>query len=274
MKASEKVSQKKLKDRLITFWNTNERYFHLASDANKELSSERREMLRYIPAGSKVLDVACGTAENGLHISNFARYYGIDISHLGLLMTKGRENEHVKFVQGSADCLPFRDKSFNIVLSTYSLEHFLDPAKVLDEMYRVCKNSGKIILISPAWDFPLRVPPSLGQKAKNLVWRISFIIKRLIQQLRLAIDKDWFSFNIIWEPELLEDEYKPDNDTVYIVTVLEISKYLKFIGCRITYYRRFTPSSFSLKDWIKVLANLFPPFKYAGAGLFIVAEKA
>jgi len=100
---------------------------------------------------------------------------------------------------------------------------------------------------------------------------MSFIINRLIHQLRLAIDKD--CFNIIWEPELLESEYKPDDDTVYIVTVLEILKYLKFIGCRIVYFKKFTPSFFTLMDWIKILASQLPPFKYAGAGLFIVAEK-
>jgi ubiquinone/menaquinone biosynthesis C-methylase UbiE len=47
-----------------------------------------------------------------------------------------------------AHALPFKDNQFDTVVNTFTLESTYDHEQVLREMKRVCKNHGKILLIS------------------------------------------------------------------------------------------------------------------------------
>ena len=50
----------------------------------------------------------------------------------------------------TADALamPFKDDTFDSIVSTFTLESVYDVERFLNEMKRVCKNHGKILLIS------------------------------------------------------------------------------------------------------------------------------
>jgi ubiquinone/menaquinone biosynthesis C-methylase UbiE len=50
-------------------------------------------------------------------------------------------------VFGDAQTLPFRDKSFDTVVSSLSTCTFPDPVAALKEMARVCRPTGKILLL-------------------------------------------------------------------------------------------------------------------------------
>jgi ubiquinone/menaquinone biosynthesis C-methylase UbiE len=69
------MSRTDLKEKLFKFYNTCEDYFKFTTEANKVPTEERKEMIKFIPENSKVLDVACGTAENAELISQKAFYY-------------------------------------------------------------------------------------------------------------------------------------------------------------------------------------------------------
>lgn len=71
-------------------------------------------------------------------------YTGIDISE------SLSQNYHKPFYCGSATQLPFEDNHFDLIWSYAVLEHVPDPEKALNEMLRVIKPNGHIIL-SPAW---------------------------------------------------------------------------------------------------------------------------
>ncbi len=249
------------KKKLFEFWDKDEEYFRFARDANLVLKGEREDMLRYINPGDLVLDVACGSAENGRYISQFAHYVGTDISSIALKMGRDYKNENFDLVHSDAEMLPFADNFFNVVLSTYSLEHFLNPKKVIDEMYRVCKKTGKIISISPAWDFPLSLPPSLGRL--NRLQKFKFIFKKSIKQLCLPI-KEYFSPIIINNPSIFDEGYSQDNDTVYVVSIREIENYLtKWLNTKLLFIQ-------TKHKWF----NKIPFLKYWRTNiLFIVVEK-
>lgn len=53
-----------------------------------------------------------------------------------------------KLMTADAHQLPFKDNDFDTIVSTFSLESSYDKDTVLKEMKRVCKNHGKILLIS------------------------------------------------------------------------------------------------------------------------------
>lgn len=61
-----------------------------------------------------------------------------------------RKYYHKEFVQGSATDMPFPDDSFDMIWSIAALEHIPEPAKAFDEMIRVCRDGGHLLL-SPAW---------------------------------------------------------------------------------------------------------------------------
>ncbi|MCS7232102.1 MAG: methyltransferase domain-containing protein [Elusimicrobiota bacterium] len=276
---------KNLKHQLTKFYDTSENYFISASESNKIPSEERKRILDWISYNDKVLDVACGTAENAELIIQKAIYYGIDIPDIALRIAQQKYSSFKKvfFTKGDAENLPYPDNFFDVVLSTYSLEHFTSPKKVIDEMIRVCKLNGKIILISPAWDNPLWVPPSLSKKLNNFFRRIIFILQQIIKLFLLSFKLKKYFFDIVKNPAILEDNYQMDNDAVYIVRVVEIINYFQEKNCEILYIRKNATDAFKLKfpflknlkhnclTFFAYVLNIF--YKHLNTGLFIVVEK-
>lgn len=60
-----------------------------------------------------------------------------------------RGGANVRFVQGSADRLPFPDASFDLVTCQTLLIHVPDPAVVIAEMWRVLRPGGQLMVAEP-----------------------------------------------------------------------------------------------------------------------------
>jgi ubiquinone/menaquinone biosynthesis C-methylase UbiE len=103
--------------------------------------------------GKKVLDVGCGT---GRHLSRLPadnELFGIDLSE-SMLMEARAKNTAGSFEVASAEKLPFQENSFDVVFSSRVIQHMRDQQKMIDEMSRVCKPGGKVILICyNSWSF-------------------------------------------------------------------------------------------------------------------------
>lgn len=57
-------------------------------------------------------------------------------------------------VSGNLENLPFKNNSFDLIISIVTLEHVENPEKVLKEFYRTLKKGGKIFLIVPfMWEY-------------------------------------------------------------------------------------------------------------------------
>ena len=100
---------------------------------------------------NEVLDVACGPglvacefARHGLHVT------GIDIPEAMIDQAREKERENnlsnISWEIGGAVPLPFDNDSFSLVITRYSFHHFLEPVKALEEMIRVCKPSGRVLI--------------------------------------------------------------------------------------------------------------------------------
>lgn len=116
---------------------------------------ERRlEMVRkYIPLeGKKILDVGCGI---GTYLQAFRRYssdlYGVEIDP-----QRAKEAKKVtpNISVASAERLPFREATFDIIFSHEVLEHVGDDQKAVEEAVRVLKPAGHIIIFAPNRLFP------------------------------------------------------------------------------------------------------------------------
>lgn len=99
-------------------------------------------------AGQKVLDVAAG---NG-NVSLAAARRWCDVTstdYVPTLLERGRqraaaERLKIEFQEADAEALPFADKSFDVVVSTFGVMFTPDQEKAAAELARVCRSGGRI----------------------------------------------------------------------------------------------------------------------------------
>ncbi len=105
-----------------------------------------------IDNNSLVLDVACGPGLVACEFAKIASHVtGIDITEKMIAQAKDYQQEkglfNLSWDVGTVLPLPYEPESFSVVITRYSFHHFLDPQAVLNEMVRVCKPGGKIMVI-------------------------------------------------------------------------------------------------------------------------------
>jgi ubiquinone/menaquinone biosynthesis C-methylase UbiE len=99
-------------------------------------------------AGSKVLDVAAG---NGM-VSLAAARRWCDVTstdYVPALLEHARarasaDGLSIEFLEADAECLPFDDASYDVVLSTFGVMFTPNQAKAASELARVCRPGGRI----------------------------------------------------------------------------------------------------------------------------------
>src|SRR5262245_32717288 len=99
-----------------------------------------------------VLDVACGPGLVACALAGVARHVtGIDLTPAMIEQAQARQRSmgltNLTWVGGDVVPLPFADASFSVVVTRYSVHHFLDPRAVLAEMVRVCSPGGRVAVI-------------------------------------------------------------------------------------------------------------------------------
>ena len=112
------------------------------------VSRLRRALLR--PVRGTVLEVAVGTGKNLPHYPPGSRIIAIDLSREMLKVARRRASTlpiDVRFLLGDAEGLPLRDNSFDTVVSSLSTCTFPNPVLALKEMARVCRPTGKVLLL-------------------------------------------------------------------------------------------------------------------------------
>ena len=98
--------------------------------------------------GSKVLDVAAGNGNATLAAAR--RWCDVtSTDYVRALLNNGRdraaaERLKVDFREADAENLPFADKSYDVVMSTFGVMFTADHDKAAGEMLRVCRSGGKI----------------------------------------------------------------------------------------------------------------------------------
>ena len=115
-----------------------------------KLETECVFSLLSLPENSKILDVGCGTGNFSIKLAkkNF-KIVGIDISKkmLNIARKKSKQQSlNIEFIEMDAHKLDFENEYFDGVISIVSFEFFKDPQKVMEEIFRVVKRGGSVIV--------------------------------------------------------------------------------------------------------------------------------
>ena len=142
-------------DEAETFDRLAERYLYIAEDLIVQMA------LAIAPASGRFLELCSGTARVPIKIAQLnpaCEVVAVDYS--GNMVQLARRNaaratltKRVQLIQGDAKKLPFKDNFFDLVTCNHAIHHLADPVQFFDEVARVVKHHGAILLID------LRRPP-------------------------------------------------------------------------------------------------------------------
>lgn len=157
------------------YYTTVEKYHDLAEASHADQMFDKSLIAPFMNNGL-VLDVGAGTGfSSELFEISPDRYIAFDFSQIGLSQVIRKERGSA--VVGDAALLSFRDCRFDSVLCSWALEHFENPHGVLDEMLRVVKIGGRIIIWGPNWDNIFRKDfPQFSHKGNAYLWKIRLLI--------------------------------------------------------------------------------------------------
>ena len=98
----------------------------------------------------KILDVGCGNG-NLFDLLPDGKYelFGVDFSENMIKEAKKKCGQKASFSVADAENLPFDNNTFDFIVCNASFHHYIHPNKVLEEMHRVLKDGGRLLIGDP-----------------------------------------------------------------------------------------------------------------------------
>lgn len=162
--------------------------------------------LAKLRSNMSVLDLGCGT---GILLEDLKRFsvntFGLDVSFDMARMAKKN------VVVGISENLPFRDGSFDVVICRGSIHHFFSFEQGLDEIKRVLKKEGNLVISEPFYNLLLAIPRYMAKIAKPKRFRKHEVIIRgkffdYLKKIRFEVKGlDYFSYfamPILYSPDI------------------------------------------------------------------------
>ena len=151
-----------------------------AENYRKSAKFSIRLLEEFIPdidfQGKRILDVGCWWG----WFVKYAREKGAYVT--GFDCATSRVNDAIDFIGGEGLCvadarhIPYRNKNFDVVFSYHVLEHVKEQGVMLQEIHRVLKDNGEIVLAVPN-DFSLKALPYRPMRWL-LNWKPEFFKKK------------------------------------------------------------------------------------------------
>lgn len=125
---------------------------------NKKMNFSKQEYLDYtlmnvhVSKMDNVLEVAAGTCVCGRALAPFVSTVTCIDATPAMLEVGKREAmkqgmQNVSFVEGYVEALPFKEETFDVVITRLSFHHFTEVERPFSEMDRVLKKGGKLVII-------------------------------------------------------------------------------------------------------------------------------
>ena len=181
------------------YYENNDYYeiFSIAEDGEGKVDNYLKELA----VGKIVLDAGCGTGKFLPSLEKYAdKYIGIDLSSEQLNKAKSKsQKDNSIFIKSNLADITLEDNSVDLIISTWVLGTILDldeRSKCLDELKRVLKSGGQIILVendlnSEFEEIRNRDKDSRTKNYNNWILSNNFVVDKRINT--------YFSFNSVSE---------------------------------------------------------------------------
>ena len=216
-----------------------------------------------------VLDIGCG---EGLAVKELRRR-GVKAIGLDIMLVKW---EGIPATVADGTILPFASQTFSAVGCFAVLEHLPNPEKLLEEMARVLKPGGKIVVGCPNMRGVLMLRPGhfvthqggLPQRIRNLGVYIKLSIKALFA-------KEALPFQIVPPPDMTKiPEGASDYNAICATNFPTIKHKLYCLGFKMSYISPGMQYSINFfKQKIINFVDKVPVLREMFGGLFIVGIK-
>ncbi len=191
---------------------------------------------------------------------------GIDVSPISIkLVAKGpKKNKYASFIVASCYNLPFKEQTFQVVGCLYLLEHLSDPEACLDEMIRVSREKGNIVVVTPNFLHAIFLRRPKLEMFLNMK-RLLCVRARIKTHKKVCFEHiepklDWSGRNV-----------GRDLDAVTLTDPITIKELLKKKGVEIVYHSWYRGGVGLKSELIDKLATL-PLFRNLGGGIFMVGR--
>jgi SAM-dependent methyltransferase len=119
-------------------------------------------LLTEMSEDDEVLDVACG---KGVSLEYFVKEFGahgsgVDVDPTVIEQAERRSRDEgiadrLQFQTGRSDALPYRDEIFDVTVGEIGLSNHCEPAAAINELVRVTKPDGIVVLVQLVWKAPV-----------------------------------------------------------------------------------------------------------------------
>lgn len=251
-----------MRQSFLGYYKTVQAYHRLAEESHANQMFAADLIFQHAALSGFVLDVAGGTGFNAEFLGIPPnRYVCVDLSLHGLRIAMEKGRGHA--VQADVAHLPVEDSAVDSVLCSWSLEHFPNPEEILEEMVRVVRPGGKIIIWGPNWDNIFRKDfPQFVHKPAAFVagvrWKIFFKMIRnefLPFRYRPFTSEDVVGF--------VDPSYVSyDSDATHCVLCQETYKFFKKRECEIIHIADFSEMQLHLRNdlFIRTVRRILEPF--------------
>ena len=133
------------------FWDKNAGRYDRFMQKDRAAYEEMYALIRPVVKAKTVLELATGTGLIAKHIVNAAAHIEATDASAEMILEAKRDNQSAKLHFSVRDmfCLPYADKSFDVVIVSNALHIVPQPEKALAEIRRVLKDDG--VLIAPTF---------------------------------------------------------------------------------------------------------------------------
>lgn len=207
-------------------YHQNENYAQFLSGQDTGFFAKYADALKPAEAGARVLDVGCGVGQvvARLQAAGFEAH-GVDVSQPNIERAR-QVTERCRVYDGKK--LPYADGFFASAGALNVLEHVEEPEAFIQELVRVVKVGGRVVLSSPNFfrvfgfrDYHPRMR-GIGQKLKN--W------KRL-QEKRAVMKSNPESARFDRMQPIVKEPFTADDDAIVATNPLEMRFFLERAGC-------------------------------------------
>lgn len=147
----------------------------------------------------KILDIGCGTGFNieYLRIRGYKQVVGLDFSIDALGFCQSRNITRLVCSDGAYP--PFCAESFDMIMALDLIEHLADDTHALQELARLLKPGGALIIFTPAFNFLWSLQDEVGHHYRRYT---AGELRKKIEETGLKINKltyaNTFLFPLIW----------------------------------------------------------------------------